>query len=73
MISTMSMIAGTVLSIVILIAHVCINTLRTGVQYIRTSISAYKTAAVFGCLTSALAPPPIALESGSRAQTDWPV
>jgi len=49
-----------------------VNTLRTGVQYICTSISAWKTA-VFSCLTNALAPPPIALESCSRAQTDWPV
>jgi len=29
--------------------------------------------AVFGCLTNALAPLPIALESCSTAQTDWPV
>jgi len=29
--------------------------------------------AVFGCLTNTTAPPPIALESGSRAQTDRPV
>jgi len=29
--------------------------------------------AVFGCLTNAIAPPPIALESCSTAQTDWPV
>jgi len=29
--------------------------------------------AVFGCLTNALAPPPIALESCSTAQTDRPV
>ena len=29
--------------------------------------------AVFGCLTNALAPPPIVLESCSRAQTDRPV
>jgi len=29
--------------------------------------------AVFGCLTNALAPPPIALESSSTAQTDRPV
>jgi len=29
--------------------------------------------AVFGCLTNAIAPPPIALESCSRAQTDRPV
>jgi len=52
--------------------YVVLNTLRAGVQYIRTSISAYKTA-VFGCLTNALAPPPIVLESCSRAQTDRPV
>jgi len=32
-----------------------------------------KKTAVFGCLTNALAPPPIALESYSRAQTDRPV
>jgi len=49
-----------------------INTLRAGVRYIHTSISAYKTA-VFGCLTNALAPSPIALESFSRAQTDQSV
>jgi len=29
--------------------------------------------AVFGCLTNAIAPPLIALESCSRAQTDRPV
>ena len=39
----------------------CINTLRAGLRYIRTSISALKTA-VFSCLTNALAPPPIALK-----------
>ena len=32
-----------------------------------------KKTAVFGCLTNTLAPPPIALESCSTAQTDWPV
>jgi len=32
-----------------------------------------KKTAVFGCLTNALAPPPIAPESCSRAQTDRPV
>jgi len=32
-----------------------------------------KKTAVFGCLTNALAPPPIALESYSTAQTDRPV
>jgi len=32
-----------------------------------------KKTAVFGCVTSALAPPPIALESYSTAQTDRPV
>jgi len=32
-----------------------------------------KKTAVFGCLTNALAPPPIAPESCSTAQTDWPV
>jgi len=32
-----------------------------------------KETAVFGCLTNALAPPPIALESCSAAQTDRPV
>jgi len=52
--------------------EVSVNTLRTGIQYIRTSILAKKTA-VFGCLTNALAPPLIALESCSRAQTDRPV
>ena len=31
-----------------------------------------KKTADFGCLTNALAPPPIALESCSTAQTDWP-
>jgi len=46
--------------------------LRAGVQYVRTSISAYKTA-VFGCLTNAIAPLPIVLESYSRTQTDRPV
>jgi len=29
-----------------------------------------KKTAVFGCLTNALAPPPVALESCSAAQTD---
>jgi len=29
--------------------------------------------AVFSCLTNAISPPPIALESCSRAQTDRPV
>jgi len=28
---------------------------------------------VFGCITNAIAPQPIALESGSSAQTDRPV
>jgi len=32
-----------------------------------------KKNAVFGCLTNALAPPPIALESCSTAQMDRPV
>jgi len=32
-----------------------------------------KKTAVFGCLTIALAPPPIALESCLTAQTDRPV
>jgi len=32
-----------------------------------------KKTAVFGCLTNALAPRPIALESCSTAQTDQPV
>ena len=32
-----------------------------------------KKTAVFSCLTNALAPPPIALESCSTAQTDRPV
>jgi len=32
-----------------------------------------KKTAVFGCFTNALAPPPIALESCSTAQTDRPV
>jgi len=32
-----------------------------------------KKTAVFGCLTNVLAPPPIALESCSVAQTDRPV
>jgi len=49
-----------------------INTLRTGLRDIRTWISAKKSA-VFGCLTNTLAPPPIALESYSMAQTDRPV
>jgi len=33
----------------------------------------HKKTAVFGCLTNALAPPPIALASCSTAQTDRPV
>ena len=49
-----------------------INTLRTGLRYIHTSILAQKTA-VFGCLTNAIAPPPIALKSHSKAHTDHPV
>ena len=32
-----------------------------------------KKTVVFGCLTNTLAPPPIALESCSTAQTDRPV
>jgi len=32
-----------------------------------------KQTAVFSCLTNTLAPPPIALESCSTAQTDRPV
>ena len=48
------------------------NTLKAGLRYIRTSISAEKTA-VFGCLTNALAPPPIALESCWMAQKNRPV
>jgi len=32
-----------------------------------------KKTAVFGCLTNALAPQRIVLESCSTAQTDWPV
>jgi len=51
---------------------IVLNTLRTGVTYIRTWISA-QTTAVFGCLTNALARPPIALESCSVAQTDQQV
>jgi len=49
-----------------------LNTLRAGVRYIRTSISAYKTA-VFGYLANALAPLSIALKSCSTAQMDRPV
>ena len=49
-----------------------LNSLKAGLQYIRTWILAQKTA-VFGCLTNALAPAPIALESCSRTQTDRPV
>jgi len=49
-----------------------LNTLAAGLRYIRTSISALKTA-VFSCLTNVLAPPPITLKSCSRAQTDRPV
>jgi len=57
--------------------HICYNVNNIlscgwGLRYIRTSISAEKTA-VFGCLTNAIAPPPIVLESCSRAQTDRPV
>jgi len=44
-----------------------VNTLRAGVRYFHTSDFGQKTA-VFGCLTDALAPPPIALESCSMAQ-----
>jgi len=54
------------------LGHINLNTSKAGVRYIRTSISAQKTA-VFGCLTSALAPTLIALESCSRAQMDRPV
>jgi len=49
-----------------------INTLRDGIRYIHTSILASRKA-VFVYLTNALAPMPIALESCSRAQTEWPV
>ena len=41
------------------------NSLAAGLWYIRTSISAYKTA-VFGCLTNALAPPPIVQRAVQR-------
>jgi len=46
-----------------------INTLRAA--WFRRFLQ--KETAVFGCLTNALAPPPIALESSSAAQTDRPV
>ena len=49
-----------------------LNTLRAGLRYIHTLISAWKTA-VFDCLNNTLAPPPIALENCLRAQTDQPV
>jgi len=49
-----------------------VNSLAASLRYIRTLISAEKTA-VFGCFTNAPAPPPIALESCSTAQTDQPV
>jgi len=45
-----------------------INTLRAGLRYIHTWISAWKTA-----VPPPAAPLPIALESCSRAQTDRPV
>ena len=48
-----------------------VNSLAAGLWYIHTLISALITA-VFGCLTNALAPPPIALESCSTAQMDQP-
>jgi len=46
-----------------------INTLASGWfwQFLQ------KNPAVFGCLTNALAPPPITLESCSTTQTDRPV
>jgi len=50
-------------------ANTGINTLVSG-WFWRFS---QKNPAVFGCLTNALAPPPIALESCSMAQTDRPV
>jgi len=53
-------------SIVYLIKSV--NTLRAGVQYIRTT-----KPVVVGGLTNAISPPPIVLESCLRAQTDQPV
>jgi len=46
-----------------------INTLASGWFW---QFSQRKTA-VFGCLTNALAPPPIVLQSCSTAQTDRPV
>jgi len=46
-----------------------VNTLASG-WFWRFS---QKKPAVFDCLTNALAPPPIALESCSTAQTDQPV
>jgi len=49
--------------------HQMINSLASG-WFWRFS---QKKTAVCGCLTNALAPPPIALESCSTAQTDWPV
>jgi len=48
---------------------VCINTLSAA-WFWRFS---QKTTAVFNCLTNALAPPPIVLESCSAAQMDRPV
>ena len=45
-----------------------INTLRAA--WFRQFLQ--QKTAVFGCLTNVLAPPPIALESCSAAQTDRP-
>jgi len=48
------------------------NTIINSGIWVVLAIFAKKTA-VFSCLTNALAPPPIALESCSAAQTDRPV
>jgi len=50
-----------------------VNTLRAGVRYIYSYCEIGLKPAVVSCLTNALAPPPIARGSCSRAQTDWPV
>jgi len=41
----------------------------TNVSYLEIGLKL----AVVDCLTNGIAPPPIALESCSGAQTDWPV
>jgi len=48
-----------------------VNTLRAGTIYSYFEVGL--KLAVVGCPNNAIAPPPIALESCSKTETDWPV